>query len=71
MTVKTEKLTRMAEQIAANMNYGEDTEIVAAKVAEHINKFWDQRMKSALREYAAEHKGEFSSELRAAISKLE
>jgi len=71
MTVKTEKLTRMAEQIAANMNYGEDTEIVAAKVAEHINKFWDERMKLAFREHAAEHQGEFSAELRATISKLE
>ncbi len=71
MTVKTEKLTRMAEQIAANMNYGEDTEIVAAKVAEHINKFWDERMKSAFRHHAAEHQGEFSVELRAAISKLD
>lgn len=70
MTVQTEKLTRMAEQISANMNYGEDTEIVADKVAEHINKFWDERMKSAFKEHAVRHQDEFSAELRAAVSKL-
>ena len=71
MTVSTEKLTRMAEQITANMNYGEDTEILASKVAEHINKFWDERMKSAFKHYASEHKDSFSLELQAAVSKID
>ncbi len=71
MTVRTDKLTHMAEQIIANMNYGEDTEIVAAKAADHINRFWDARMRSAFKEYAAEHNDEFSAGLQAAVSKLE
>ncbi|MBE9539769.1 MAG: formate dehydrogenase subunit delta [Proteobacteria bacterium] len=71
MTVSTEKLARMAQQIAANMNYGEDIEIVGSKVAEHINKFWDQRMITAFREYAAQHREEFSAELNAAVLKLD
>jgi hypothetical protein len=71
MTVSTEKLTRMAEQITANMNYGEDTEILATKVADHINKFWDERMKSAFKQYANQHKDNLSAELQAAVSKID
>jgi len=71
MTVNTDKLVRMAEQITANMNYGEGTEIVAGKVADHINKFWDVRMRSAFKEYAVEHKDGFSVELETAVSQLD
>ena len=70
MTVNTKKLTRMAEQITTNMNYDEPAEIVAAKVADHINKFWDERMTSEFKAYAKIHEGEFSMELRAAIPLL-
>ena len=70
MTVNSKKLTRMAEQITANMDYGEPTGIIAAKVADHINKFWDERMTSEFRVYAQNHQGELSIELRAAIPLL-
>ena len=70
MTVNAKKLTRMAEQITANMNYGEPTEILAAKVADHINKFWDERMTSEFKFYAQNHKSELSMELQAAIALL-
>jgi len=71
MTVNTEKLVRMAEQITANMNYIDDKDKVAARVADHITKFWDERMTKALIAYAATHKGELSAELQGAVSKLE
>ncbi len=71
MTVSDKKLARMAEQIAANMNYGEDTDVVAGKVAQHINLFWDERMKSAFKVYASTQQENFSVELQAAVSKLE
>ena len=71
MTVNTNKLLRMAEQITANMNYGGDTEIVAAKVADHINRFWDERMKSAIKDCAGDHQHTLSVELRAAIAKVD
>ncbi len=70
MTVSNEKLTRMAEQITANMNYGEDTEIVADKVADHINRFWDQRMILAFKAHADGHRESFSKALQAAVLKL-
>jgi len=71
MTVSTGKLVRMAEQITANMNYTDDTEMVAAKVADHLGKFWDERMILAIKEYACIHSKELSPPLQAAISQLE
>jgi len=71
MTVSAKKLVRMAEQITANMNYGEASEIVAAKVADHINKFWDERMTLEFKVYAKNHTDEFSIELQAAIPLLD
>ncbi len=53
MTVDVEKLTKMARQIIANMNYTDDPAIVAAKAADHMNRFWDPRMKAALRDHGA------------------
>ena len=53
MTVDVEKLTKMARQIIANMNYVDDPAIVAAKAADHMNRFWDPRMKAALRDHGA------------------
>ena len=36
MTVKTDKLVRMAEQISANMAYTDDDHIVATRIADHL-----------------------------------
>jgi len=71
MTVNTDKLVRMAEQITANMNYTEDKQVVAAKVADHLEKFWDIRMKTAIKDYACEHGEDLSSPLKAAVSQLQ
>ncbi len=71
MTVNVEKLLRMAEQISANMRYTQDSEVVATNVASHLNRFWDERMRSALKVYASESGNSVSSELQAVISKLD
>jgi hypothetical protein len=70
MTVNVEKLTKMARDIIANMNYIDDPAIVAAKAADHINRFWDPRMKAALRDYAAENSEEFGPLLQDVIKLL-
>ena len=70
MTVDTGKLVKMAEQITANMAYTDDEALVAAKVADHLNRFWDPRMKHAIRAHAREHGDELSSALRSAIEEL-
>ena len=70
MTVEVEKPLRMAEQITANMNYTEDQQVVASKVADHLNRFWDPRMKQALQEYAAANEEQLSPPLRQAVTQL-
>ena len=70
MTVKVEKLVKMAEQITANMAFTDDQAVVAAKVADHLNRFWDPRMKTAFRKYAEENLEQLSPPLQAAVSQL-
>ena len=45
MTVNTRKLVKMAEDITANLSYTDDEEVVASKIADHLSRFWDPRMK--------------------------
>ncbi len=68
MTVNVEKLTKMARQIVANMNYTDDPAIVAAKAADHINRFWDPRMKAALRDHGAGDAAGHSEESQALLT---
>ena len=70
MTVDKDKLVRMAEQITANLDYTDDTDRVVAKIADHLGRFWDPRMKSALQEYANEHPEALSPLLRDAVVRL-
>ncbi len=43
-----DKLVRMANQIAANFDYGTDKEKVAAGVADHLTRFWTPSMRAAV-----------------------
>jgi formate dehydrogenase subunit delta len=43
-----EKLVRMANQIAANIDYGPDKEKLAATVADHLTRFWTPEMRAAI-----------------------
>jgi hypothetical protein len=46
--VDVDKLVRMANQIAANLDYGPDKEKVAAAAAEHLKRFWSSTMRAAI-----------------------
>ena len=70
MTVDAAKLVRMAEQITANMAYTEDVELVAARVADHLNRFWDPRMRQAMAELADGGANQLSPALQAAVRQL-
>ena len=70
MTVGAAKLVRMAEQITANMAYTDDVEVVAARVADHLNRFWDPRMLKALAEVANGDADQLSPALKAAVGQL-
>jgi formate dehydrogenase subunit delta len=71
MTVKTDKLVHMAEQIRANMAYTDDRQIVAARIADHLSRFWDPRMLAAIKAYRAKHPDELSAELSDAVASLD
>ena len=43
-----EKLVRMANQIAANSDYGPDKDKLAATVADHLTRFWTPEMRAAV-----------------------
>jgi formate dehydrogenase subunit delta len=43
-----DKLVRMANQIAANFDYGADKTKVAAGVADHLTRFWTPSMRAAV-----------------------
>ena len=70
MTVDAAKLVRMAEQITANMAYTDDVELVAARVADHLNRFWDPRMRQAMAEVAIGDADQLSPVLKAAVRQL-
>ena len=70
MTVNNDKLLRMAEQITANLNYTDDDEVVADKVAVHLGKFWDPRMLGALEQYRKDNPQSLSRPLDKALQKI-
>jgi NADH-dependant formate dehydrogenase delta subunit FdsD len=43
-----EKLVKMADQIAANLDYGADKEQVAVSVANHLKRSWTPSMLAAI-----------------------
>jgi formate dehydrogenase subunit delta len=49
--MKVEKLVRMANQIAANFEYGPDKAKSAAGVADHLRRFWTPSMLRQIIEY--------------------
>lgn len=49
--MNSDYLVKMINQIALNFGYVKEQEKIAALVAEHIQKFWDPRMKKELAEY--------------------
>ena len=69
MTVNADKLVRMAEQIGANVSVSSDPEVVADKLVDHLNRFWDPRMRQELCRAAGEG-ALLSPAVAAAVSRL-
>ncbi len=70
MTVPVNKLVRMAQQIADNNSFTPDVDVVAAKVADHIQKFWDPRMKQQIIDYANSGEAQLTQVVSKAISQI-
>ncbi len=60
-------LVSMANDIAANLSFQGDA---AAKIADHINRFWAPRMRSLLLEYAASDGRDLPEALLAALPEI-
>ena len=70
MSIDREKLLRMAHQIAANLDYGDEQAVIAGNVASHLQRFWDPRMREAILIYLAEDPEAFSPVLQQALPLL-
>lgn len=70
MTVNADKLVRMAQQIADNNSFTPDVGVVAAKVADHIQRFWDPRMKQQIIDYAAHPEAQLSEVVKKAVGQI-
>ena len=57
MSVSIDKLIRMAEQISANISIDEDSRHKGEKLAMHMKKFWDPRIRQSFLEYARSEQG--------------
>jgi formate dehydrogenase subunit delta len=46
-------LIKMLNQIAANLDQGDEVEVVAGRVADHMRRFWSPSMKKSIAAYLA------------------
>jgi hypothetical protein len=65
-----EKLVKMANQIAANSDYGPDRDKIAATVAEHLTRFWTPAMRKAIIEGHRQKLVDLSPTAARAVEKL-
>ena len=65
-----EKLVRMANQIAANFDYGTDKDKVVAGIADHLTRFWTPSMRAAVIEGQRKNSIELSPLAARAVEKL-
>ena len=65
------KLVKMANQIAANLDYrGDSEEVVAERVADHFRRFWDPLMRRELLEHSRQHGDELMPAARLAVQSV-
>ena len=65
-----EKLVKMANQIAANSDYGSDKEKIAATIADHLTRFWTPAMRKAIIEGHAGKRVDLTPMAAQAVEKL-
>ena len=65
-----EKLVKMANQIAANSDYGSDKEKIAATIADHLTRFWTPAMRKAIIEGHRNKRADLTPMAAQAVEKL-
>lgn len=64
------KLIKMGEQIVDNCSFSDDQEVVVAKVADHLQRFWDPRMRTAIKDNLEQNPDVASEVLKTAVNQL-
>jgi len=64
------KLLKMGEQIVDNCSFSDDKEVVAAKVTDHLQRFWDPRMRTAIKKNLETNPDAASDVLKKAVAQL-
>ncbi len=64
------KLIKMGEQIVSNCSFSNDQEVVIAKVADHLQRFWDPRMRTAIKKNLNDNPDAASDVLKNAVNQL-
>jgi formate dehydrogenase subunit delta len=64
------KLVRMANQIAANLDYGPDKNRVVADTADHLRRYWSPPMKVLIVEHYKRGDAELSEIAAQAVARL-
>ncbi len=64
------KLVRMANQIAANLDYGPDKTKSVAAVVDHLRRFWSPLMLDEITQYMATGDAELSTVAEQALTEL-
>ncbi len=65
-----DKLVKMANQIAANLDYGSDKEKVVTATAEHLKRYWTPAMRALIVEGQGKKVLELSPLAARAVDKL-
>lgn len=66
--VELNHLVKMLNQIAENLAQGDENEVVAERVADHLRRFWSPSMKKTIGTYAAEDGSGLSEVSRIAVT---
>lgn len=66
-STELDNLIKMANQIADNIAIGDNQEVMAVKVAEHIRSFWARSMKDKIIDYAIHDGKQLNTVARIAI----
>jgi hypothetical protein len=64
------KLVRMANQIAENLDYGPDKDKVVAATSDHLQRFWSPPMKQLIVEHSGRGETELSALAARAVAHL-
>ena len=68
--VELNHLIKMLNQVTENLTQGDEDEVAAARVADHLKRFWAPGMKERIKSYAEDSGEELSPVARLAVAEI-